>query len=416
MGVGAALRAFAYAEPTAFPVIGFGGESAWRDYLRGNPVLPTGAPHDADLLVLAGEIPAGWSEALQALFETLALPRAALWLPPYWPCAAPDAVPLTDDPHRALLDRQALGNQPLLEDRPPSPWRGRGDHGQGGEGMMGGKPYGRSMAMTGPDPDGLMLDAVPTSLGPFFPGLPSGLQLELTMQGDRISSVDAVRNWFPERGTDEAGVAPELAPAMRVARGEEIRVVELETARLRSHLAWATSFLEVAGLEALSRRFLRLLDPRRVVDLEDLFGAAERRQLRRVCEGLGHIGLDVAHDLCLAGPVMRASGRTTDARAGASGYPAFEVQVAYGGDAWARWQVRRNECLQSARLIETAGPRLTTAAEAPRGAISMTPEMVCTPSRTNLAALEHVLPGLLWSEAVLVIASLDLDMAEAALR
>jgi hypothetical protein len=24
-------------------------------------------------------------------------------------------------------------------------------------------------------------------------------------------------------------------------------------------------------------------------------------------------------------------------RAGASGYPAFEVQIAYGGDVWARW-------------------------------------------------------------------------------
>jgi hypothetical protein len=39
-----------------------------------------------------------------------------------------------------------------------------------------------------------------------------------------------------------------------------------------------------------------------------------------------------------------------------------------------------------------------------------------TPSRCNLAALQHVPPGLLWAEAIPAVASLDLDMAEAALR
>ena len=34
---------------------------------------------------------------------------------------------------------------------PPNAWRGVGDHGQGGEGMMGGMPYGRPMAMTAED-------------------------------------------------------------------------------------------------------------------------------------------------------------------------------------------------------------------------------------------------------------------------
>ena len=98
------------------------------------------------------------------------------------------------------------------------------------------------------------------------------------------------------------------------------------------------------------------------------------------------------------------------------GYPALEVRIAATGHVWARWQARRNECLQSARLIELAGHRLTRAAEAPRGTITRTADGIRTPSRANLAALEHVLPGLLWSEAILVIASLDLDMAEAALR
>jgi hypothetical protein len=34
----------------------------------------------------------------------------------------------------------------------------------------------------------------------------------------------------------------------------------------------------------------------------------------------------------------------------------------------------------------------------------------------NLAILEQVLPGLLWPEALLTVASLDFDLAEAALQ
>ena len=414
MGVSAALRAF-FAAPTAFPVLGVAGGHVWRTYLRQHPIRPTRAPHDTDLLVLAGEIPREWTDALRALFETVALPRAALWLPPPWPCAPPEGLPLAGDSRRALRDPGAPGNRPLLEDRPPSPWRGRGDHGQGGEGMMGGKPYGRPLAMTGPDPDGLVLGAVPTSLGPFFPGLPSGLQLELTIQGDRIRTLDAVRNWFPERRADDDRVAPELVPALRAARGQDVPVADLERARIRSHLAWAASFLELAGLEALSRRFIAQ-EVVRAVDLEDLFDAAERTLLRRVCAGLGTIELGAAQELGLTGPVARASGQPADARLGDAGYPAFEAPIRHAGDVWARWQVRRDECLQSARLIDVVGDRLTRAAEAPRGSLPQTIDGLRTPGRANLAVLEHVLPGLLWSEAILVIASLDLDMAEAALR
>lgn len=417
MGVGAALRAFAFRTPTGFPVLGLGGRPVWRRHLLTSPIRPTRAPHDADLLVLAGEIPKGWAGALSALFETMALPRAAVWLPPPWPSDPPQGVPLaTGDARRALLGPDAPGNRQVLDDRPPAPWRGKGDHGQGGEGMMGGKPYGRPMAMVGPDPDGLMLGQVSTSLGPFFPGLPSGLQLVLTMQGDRIGAVEAVRNWFPERGADPTRVAPDLVPALRAARGEAVRIADLERARIRSHLAWAAAFLELAGLEALSRRFLDRADDTRAVELEELFAAAERTPLRRVCRGLGHIALGTAQDLGLTGPVTRASGQPTDARTGVAGYRAFEAVTGSTGDAWARWQVRRDECLQAARLIESAGDRHASAPEAPRGAVTYVDGTVRTPSRTNLVALEHLLPGLLWSEAILAIASLDLDMAEAALR
>ena len=419
MGVSAALRRFAFAAPTAFPVLGLGGGPLWRNYLRDRPVRPTRAPHHADLLVLAGEIPSAWSAALRSLFETFALPRAAIWLRPAWPCAAPEGLPLAEgDPSRALLDLDAPAHRPLLEDRPPSPWRGKGDHGQGGEGMMGGKPYGRPMAMTGPDPDGLMLGALPTSLGPFFPGLPSGLQLELVLQGDRIHAVQEVRNWFPEPPADAAHVALALVPALRAAQGADVRIADLERARIRSHLVWAANLLELAGLEALARRFLARLETVRAVELEDLFGAAERTGLGRVWAGVGELPAALVQDLGLVGPVARASRQPADVRAGDPGYArlGFEVQTRGGRDVWARWLVRRDECLQSARLLEAAGQHLTRAAESPRGAVALAADGLRTPSRADLAALEHLLPGLLWSEAVLAVASLDLDMAEAALR
>src|SRR3546814_16968041 len=92
----------------------------------------------------------------------------------------------------------------LLPDEPPVAWRGKGDHGQGGEGMMGGKPYGRPMAMTAEDlRDGLALDAYTACFGPFLPMLPPGLQLELTLQGDVVQSARVRRPPAAQAGADE---------------------------------------------------------------------------------------------------------------------------------------------------------------------------------------------------------------------
>lgn len=425
MGVSGALRRMAFTTPTAFPVLGWGGDRVWRRYLDEGRATPIGAPHDADVLALAGEIPAPWTEALRALFETLARPRCAVWLPPPWACEAPVGLPLAGSAHEPqpdLLDPDAGNNQPILEDKPPSPWRDEGDHGQGGKGMMGGKPYGRAMAMTGPDPDGLMLGQVTTSLGPFFSGLPSGLHLELAMQGDRIGSVNAIENWFPDRTIGGPGGAPgvpdQLGPALRAAQGDEVRIADLERARIESHLVWSSTFLHLAGLPALGERFSHHAEITAPDQLTDLFAAAERRGLKRVCTGLGRIVPEQVTDLGLMGPVARASGHMADGRSADANYAAlsFRPCTSDAGDVWARWRVRRDECLQSARLIQEAEARRTTAAEAPRGQVLLAERDIRTPSRANLAVIEHVLPGLLWSEAVLVLASLDLDMAEAALR
>jgi Ni,Fe-hydrogenase III large subunit len=107
-----------------------------------------------------------------------------------------------------------------------------------------------------------------------------------------------------------------------------------------------------------------------------------------------------------------------DARLRSDGYAGlvFNPCTASGGDVWSRWQVRRDECLQAFRLIEEAGSARTTAAEAPRGAVRIVDSRIETPSRRHVTLLKALLPGLLWDEAVMCIASLDLDMEEAALR
>lgn len=423
MGVSGALRRFAFAAPTAFPVVGWGGDGPLLDLVRRGVIRPVRAPHDSDLLLLSGAIPEAWDAPLRALFETMALPRLVVWVRPDADARAPAGLPLIEldplAPDRGtvlghLLDPDAPNNRPVLPDQPPSPWRGEGDHGQGGEGMMGGKPYGRPMAMVGNDPDGLMLGALATSLGPFFPGLPPGLQVKVTLQGERISSVSEVINWFPER---PAAAAARGDLSLQTTLGGEVPAAALERARIASHLRAMAAILDLAGLEAVARRFLRSPtdQPRR---LKGLFRAAEWRGLRRVLQGVGRIGREQAADHGLVGPAVRAAGLASDARSDDPAYQAarFEPVTAENGDAWARWTVLRDECLESARLVPALGERTTWTSEGPRGAWRRDGEAVRGPSRVNLAVLKQILPGLLWPDALLTIASLDLDMRDAAIR
>jgi len=423
MGVSDRLRRFAFARPTVFPVVGWDGEGPLVEVLRRGLLQPVRAPHDSDLMLLSGRIPKAWSGPLRSLFETLALPRLAVWLRPDDGAAAPEGVPLIEaDPQGSdldaflhqLLDPGAANNRPVLPDEPPSPWRGKGDHGQGGEGMMGGKPYGRPMAMVGNDPDGLMLGELSTSLGPFFPGLPSGLQVKLRLQGERIASVDEVTNWFPERSAGEVAAA---RPALRAAMGHDVPAADLERVRIRTHLRAMAAVLDLSGLDGVARRFLEA-DTNEPHRLRRLFRAAEWRGLRRVLQGVGRIDRDQAKELGLVGPAARACGLGGDTRSDDAAYrdAGFEPVSAQGGDAWARWTVLRDECLQAAALLPQLKERVTHAGEGPRGPWAVDGDAVCGASRVNLAVLERILPGLLWPEALLTVASLDLDMREAAIR
>ncbi len=200
-------------------------------------LVPT--PRHASVLLVAGSIPGEHVEVVDRVHDQLPHPRATVG----WRTRVdgPSAVDRTvdggpDDVVAALvaayeaLRAEAGASEPdRRPDEEPHEWRGVGPHGQGGEGMMGGTPYGRPMAMTGDDRDGLALDQLHLRLGPFLDALPAGLVLDITLQGDVLQEVAATRSGPP------SSAGPSLAPG-------------------RQGLRWLAHALHVQGLDALGVR------------------------------------------------------------------------------------------------------------------------------------------------------------------
>ena len=207
MAVGVLSRLAARAVARVFPCIGPGTLPA-VERLFGRPGLRRAdSPREAAIMLVAGDIPERAQEALSRVHDQLPHPRATF----RWDGRG-NPEPALIDLWRALVTgRESEPDQ--MSDAPPNEWRGVGDHGQGGEGMMGGTPYGRPMAMTGADMrDGLMLDAYTARVGPFAPMLPGGLALEVTLQGDVIAAVQVQAPPFeqPEEAADPALCAARL--------------------------------------------------------------------------------------------------------------------------------------------------------------------------------------------------------------
>lgn len=249
-----------------YPVPGEGGLSRLEDLTLQDGIQRAHSPRHASILLVAGRVPSRAFRALERLHDQMPHPRASV-------CWDADPGPLkqaevfaseADAPEHLDLRRQLLGLQSdlshgrrpsagaLLPDEPPAPWRGQGDHGQGGEGMMGGKPYGRPMAMTGDDiRDGLSLDAYPVTIGPFAPMLPPGLELDVTLQGDVIQQV-AIRH--PPFSDDPAGARPRASHRLRCL-ARLLRIRGQQTAAL--HLLRAARRVEdgePVHARALTRR------------------------------------------------------------------------------------------------------------------------------------------------------------------
>ncbi|CAN5129783.1 hypothetical protein BH20ACT9_BH20ACT9_03470 [soil metagenome] len=431
MAVGVLARAAARARVPVFPVVGAGAARAVQDLRLRPEVELVSTPRHATVLLVAGRVPRSLSRPLAQVHDQVPHPRATV----RWTGSPPgpddvvspattgvgadgDVVATIVSCHRGLLSGGRASEDGMLPAEPPNPWRGVGPHGQGGEGMMGGTPYGRPMPMTADDRDGLMLDQLSVRVGPFLPVLPPGLALDVRLQGDVVQRAGPV-NVF--RDDDEAPAGGRLDPAgvFERASSEPVAVVDVEVARARHHLRWLAHALVVHGLPALAVRTLRLAfsaGPGQVRAVARLRRALARAGvLGWAGAGVGRIEPDQLAGQCL-GPVARATGIRVDARRDDPSYAGlgFEPITHSGGDARGRLRQRLAEAEQALQLAARASAegRLTEPGrvEGPRG--------VHVGGRTPTGVLVDLLPGLLegleWGQAVTAVTSLDLDMQEAA--
>lgn len=354
--------------------------------------------------------------------------------------------------------------------------QGGGDEGHGGhEGMDHGDMDFMSMIeMTQGTPrssDGLQMEWVEAPFGPLLPGLPGGLVLTFTLDGDTVAEAragSAADRWGNEgvRGpvaafADRVSGLDPLAPAayrllalravedavgIAVDEATEIaRAGALERERAGSHLNWLASFAHLVGYQWLARRAEELQLATQRADAADadrlraelgkLVPRIERTPLlRRRLEGIGVLQpADVSQ---AAGPVARAGGIADDARADEEAYRGlgFEPVVREGGDALARLRVRLAETEQSLGLAHAAGAVVapedgldvtvsgsatgTATVETPRGSATLTVTLeegsvssaeLRTPSEGHLRFVESLTLQREVADALVGVASLDLS-------
>ena len=196
---------------------------------------------------------------------------------------------------------------------------------------------------------------------------------------------------------------------------------------------------------ALARKASTLLDEL-APTLEELWSMTGKTSIfRERTQGVGVIPKDLAVDIGVTGPTLRASGIRYDIRK-AEPYDAyaeldFDIPVRQAGDAYSRFEIRMDEIVQSIRILRQilaglpAGPLFSrkplknpkasrfpagevyAAVESPRGEMGFyivsdgtwKPYRVKihAPSFANLQVIGHILPGHLVADVVTVLGSLD---------
>ncbi|QIN81166.1 NADH-quinone oxidoreductase subunit D (plasmid) [Rubrobacter marinus] len=324
--------------------------------------------------------------------------------------------------------------------------------------------------------DGLQMEWVEATFGPLFPGLPGGLSLTFTLDGDTVAETEVggeMEGWAPveilagpaDGLADRAARLDPLSPvayrllalrAVEDATGtppdEETalaRVGALERERAASHLGWLASFAHLLGYAWLEGRAARL--QLALLGAEDAGAVARLRGeakglgrrvertplLRRKLAGLGELG-EESH---VRGRLARAAGRSADVRADDEAYRSlgFGPVVVDGDDALSRLRARLREIEQSIDLVERAGkislpdgaPRErepaagtgTATVETPRGAATLGATFeggevveaeLDSPSTRRLSLVEGVTEGQEFANALVAVASLDLSPWEVA--
>jgi Ni,Fe-hydrogenase III large subunit len=319
--------------------------------------------------------------------------------------------------------------------------------------------------------DGLPMEWVEAPFGPLFPGLPGGLALMLTLDGDTVAQARVTpgavhrglaATWpgpaagFPDRLAlldpqmpvayrELASRALEDAAAFTVAEAvTRQRVSALERERAVSHLSWLAEFATLLGDRWLAERAADLQfalmhvtdDPDLSRVGQEIVAFVRRAQrlplLKRRLDGIGHetsLGAET-----IGGPFARACGMAVDARRDDPAYRAlgFAPVRHDGNDAWARLQVRLAELMQSMDLIRAVGATIlpappaptvgagagTATVETPRGPATLDIVLhdgqvdtvqIDTPSARLVTLVPGMAEGREVADALVGIASLDLS-------
>lgn len=409
MAVSALRKLAASAPVTFFAAVGADARERVEDLALSPELEWVASPRHATILLIAGHFRPGDHEALRRLHDQLPHPRATLcWdadpgldlLNPEHLATDADVEGAMQILYRDLMAGTRASEPHLLPDEPPAQWRGVGAHGQGGEGMMGGVPYGRPMPMP-PQPDsrdGLNLDVYRARFGPFLPLLPAGLVLELTLQGDVVQVAKTIQPPF--------GLTAAWSEPFDRARDEAVSVAMLERLRAGHHLRCVARVLDLLQLAARAEYCRRMASAVEAGEQADIAGLRQRLQrsgaLRAIPAGLGRIsGAEAA---ALGGIVQRAGGEGVDNRAEQTAYreTGFEPIIQQAGDARARVAQWLAEAEQAVTLAQAAGdgriqtdaperPWAEPSVDAPASAIDLTERLV----------------GLEWGEALMLLASFD---------
>ncbi|NWN90642.1 hypothetical protein HLV39_03895 [Marinobacter adhaerens] len=393
-----------------FPLVGKNGEAALEALHLSPAVTIVQSPKQARALAVLGCIDHQDQPAFRRVHDQVPAPRVTGW------CSTMALPKELSDTAVVVASADQLGTQVqqavhaldagqrrsdpnLCPDEPPAPWKGVGD-GHGGEGMMGGKPYGRPMAMPEDDlRDGLQLDPLAFSFGPFSSLLPPGMVAKVRLHGDVIAGWEIASQ--PYELT--------LPSVFFQALEQPVAIEELELARAAFHLRRLAGALQVNGLGAHARRLRHkvagLTCGQTLTEVANAHILESLRWVAGADKGVVHHESQVR----LRGPAARATGDPRDARLNDPAYAAlgFEPVVQQQGNCAARWKQWRDEAGQALALAAAAAE--TQAMSSPYGAVeSPVGELTTsTPPADISDLLPSMLIGLEWSEAMSVLASLD---------
>jgi len=238
--------------------------------------------------------------------------------------------------------------------------------------------------------DDLPMEWIDAPFGPFFPGLPSGLVLALTLAGDavvktEINTITSDIILLEQPTTDFEGFVDNLARlnplapvsyrllaclALENAADADVskqvmkaRIGALERERIASHLNWLAEFGQQTGFGWLQNHAANLQLKIQQADFAGILLLASEvtKLVNRVQKTpllkarTKNIG-PTPKDVPTTGPVARANGSNHDAR---NFDPAwlelgFSPISSTGNDAFSRLNLRLDEILQSMELIKMA--------------------------------------------------------------